>query len=110
MITEEEIKRLAKNVSHGNYAQATKYFVPLVYRVHPELIPFSGGDRAKLLGKEDAQTFALRKWGEQTEREIRSGTRTLIAMRKRAAAKQAEQLPTNAEMHEAMHVGCVGSD
>lgn len=35
------------------------------YNNNPSLVPFSGGDRAGLLGYENAKTFAERKWKKQ---------------------------------------------
>lgn len=40
-----------------------------IYDNRPSSIPFNGGDRAKLLGFESAEAFALRKISEQDARE-----------------------------------------
>lgn len=39
------------------------------YKAYPELMPCVTGDRAGLLGYEDSQTFARRKWAEQASRD-----------------------------------------
>lgn len=46
------------------YDKIIPYLVEFTYDCKPSLVPFSGGDRASLLGKEDAEAFAQRKWRE----------------------------------------------
>lgn len=69
-ITVRRIKRGPKFCKAcGESLRKTLSFASIIketYRDFPHLVPFVGGDRARVLGQESAEAFARRKWEEQS--------------------------------------------
>lgn len=75
----------------------------IIYEACPELVPFAGNvDLARMLGQEDAEAFAKRKWAKQIidNRKSRPHERGPLAMRKRGIKKSIRELPRNSAMCE----------
>lgn len=97
-ITLQQAERLVgHNYNRRGYEEAIKTLTDATFAAMPYLVPFAGGDRAGMLGFENAEAFAKRKWAEQEHYEQRYANQ-IRAVHKWQAEKRARGVPTNRTM------------